>query len=489
MLANRLVEIFQSRSLYIDSKNLDGVSVSGTSANSKSTSKGDAFIAYKGVNHDLHDFVGDAFAHGASLAIVEQRQAFDSLSGPAILVENARAAWAYAASALEGNPQDHLTMIAVTGTNGKTSSVWYLGELCRLCQVDHATVGTLGLGINGELIPSPHTTPDPDKLYGFLSRARRSGCRYVFMETSSIAFEQMKLLPINFQGGIWTSFSQDHLDYHGDMGAYFNAKAKIFGHIDPNIHPFYICSSVTPPKGADDLPSGLLRYGGDGEASGYSYKIEHTSPGAMRASFHLGEKTLRVNLGFSGSHLAENLLATLALLQSLGIEPSAETIAKLPPVPGRLEPVDTKKDFFLFVDYAHTPDALEKTLANLTKMPHNKILVVFGCGGNRDEKKRPIMGKIAAAQADQIWITNDNPRNEDPRLIADQIASGCSDKAKLHIILDRREAIASAIKAAQRGDLILIAGKGHENYQIIGSETLEFSDVDMAKELLKENQH
>ena len=452
---------------------------------------GDVFLAYRGVASDGHAHLGKAAAAGASLLVIEETAQLPSqLTVPWIQVTSGRGAWAHLAAEAFGHPERQLTLLGVTGTNGKTSTVWMTGDLLRAAGIPCLTIGTLGAYLGDDFIPTRHTTPDPDALYALFAAALARGIRHVAMEVSSHAICQEKLLPLRFAACAFTSFSRDHLDFHASMDEYFAAKTKLFTELarpdarrafadglprHPDLHGFAGRSCV---------------YGFDARARQESWGADDFLALATETTGFTGTQlglvtkteTARGHVPYFARHALENFGAAAFLAASvLGHLPDAASWNKLTPVPGRLEQVTGPKGPNVVVDYAHTPDALEKTLTVLRPLCTGRLAVVFGCGGDRDRGKRPVMGRISERLADRVYVTSDNPRTEDPGRIIAEIVAGMQRPAAAVTIADRGRAIARAIADCNRGDMLLIAGKGHETYQILGSETIAFDDREVAR--------
>lgn len=444
------------------------------------------FIAYKGVASDGHRFIPQAEAAGAAFIISEQ-DVFSANNAPTFVVRSGRAAWSVLAAAASGNPQDKLTMLGVTGTNGKTSTAWMTRQLLKQAGVQCVMIGTLGAWIGDEFLETKHTSPDPDFFYPVLQHAVEAGIKTCIMEVSSHAIAQEKLTPVRYDAAAFTSFSRDHLDFHKDENDYFDTKCRLFDRMTKLGGTKIFCSRLSKlpnsAGGADTViyslkgaPNPWMRYG-----RLFQITVEQESLAGSAISLH----STKGDIPYFGAHAIENFAAALLLAEQVTDKVRTSSSWKnLAQVPGRLEKVTGKKDISVFVDYAHTPDALEKTLTFLDGYKKSRLLVVFGCGGDRDPGKRPQMGAIATRIADATYITSDNPRTEDPETILQQIIGGCDQTRPIKAIADRRTAISSAIQDAQPSDIILIAGKGHEPYQIIGDKVLPFDDRDVAREYL-----
>lgn len=484
----------------------DKIKLACLRTDSRAVQPGDIFLAYRGVSSDGHRHIAAAVAKGAALLIVEEPQLIpDSIRTPWIQCRSGRAAWSILAAHAFGNPQESMTMLGITGTNGKTSTAWMVGQLLQAVCHPCIVIGTLGAYINGEHVPTGHTTPDPDLLYGLLSTAKARGITTCVMEVSSHAIVQEKLLPIRYSGCAFTSFSRDHLDFHNTMAEYLAAKLRLFTELSAPNARFAIHSSVL--EQLDER----VRFSVAAQQEAFSYGIRSPNADAVAtlgpSAQHFGVQI--VNTGFDGSqlklqlgpleskqfsgrvpyfadHAINNFAAALLLTAKVCgdfVKPSLW--ANLAAVPGRLERVSGPKSPGVIVDYAHTPDALEKTLQVLRPFCKGRLMVVFGCGGDRDQGKRPVMGKIAEQLSDRLYITSDNPRSERPESILNDIASGLTDATSAVLEIDRAKAIKQAIADARSDDIVLVAGKGHETYQILHDRTIAFDDRMVAKAALQ----
>lgn len=456
---------------------------------SRKIKPGCVYIAIRGQSHDGHQHIELAATQRAGLVVCETRN--PNANVPQLLVRNSREAWAWACSLAYGHPGNALRLIGVTGTNGKTSTVWMIRSILNALGIKTATLGTLGFYVGDEHFETTHTTPDPPVLFAMLRAAKTTGCEVVAMEVSSHALVQEKLSPLRFCAAGMTSFSQDHLDFHGTMSEYFAAKMTLFKRLlQPNAEVF-LHGSVANAR-LKEIPASaeITTYG---HQSGCDLEITSTSS-SVRGSTDITikksnstEQDLTYQIPFIGEIFSENF--TAALLAVRGIYPDVlahkntkKISAAVQPVPGRLQPVRSNKPWrpLVLVDYAHTPDALEKSLEVARSITDGKLICVFGCGGDRDKSKRPLMGAIAARLADHTFVTSDNPRTENPDLIIQEIASGIANKKNIALITDRKQAIETAIQAYGGSDTVLIAGKGHEDYQIHGHDKHHFSDTEEA---------
>jgi UDP-N-acetylmuramoyl-L-alanyl-D-glutamate--2,6-diaminopimelate ligase len=470
--------------------------VTGVAVHSLQVRRGYLFVAISGAKSNGNDFVNDALRRGA-VAVLTERE-LTNCQVPGICVSSPRAAAADAAAALYREPALSMRTIGVTGTNGKTTTAtllrWILEKDHRAC----AFLGTLGYSLAGKELPAPNTTPDAVTLQGFFRELLDAGVRYCSMEVSSIALDQDRVRGVPFAAAVFTNLTHDHLDYHKTVDNYRAAKKKLFDDLDSNAvaignaqdpattavlagtkarKVLYGIDGAPFPAGAPEVMARILRADLDG--------VDFL----LRAPNLAGQGAVEVKISspLLGEHNVQNALAAASAALALGVKVDSVVagIETLGLVQGRLERVDGGRPFRVFVDYAHTPDGLERVLATLRPLTRRKLIVVFGCGGDRDRAKRPKMGAVAQRIADVVYVTSDNPRGEKPAAIANEILTGMETRAGgVFVELDRRRAIRAAVEAARTGDVILIAGKGHENYQIIGDATIPFDDRQVAREFL-----
>lgn len=462
------------------------------SAASGNVTAGGIFVAIRGNAADGHSFVDDAFSRGAAVAVVEDAQALKGR--PGIIVKNSRLALSRLASYLNGEPSKKMQVIGITGTNGKTTTNWILYHALNTIGAGALRIGTLGTEYLGTAtLEGTLTSPDPVSLHHIMAEALAAGAHACVMETSSHALDQARVEDVAFDIGVFTNLTRDHLDYHKTFDHYFAAKCHLFELL------------AKGPKGTRgaviniDDPYGVrlwercregglrdLSFGRDPRAAFQITGVDET-PHAMNISVRMpGADRIRVlSAPFIGPHNAENVVAALASLIGLGHDEDAvaEALRVSPQVSGRLERVGEGSPR-VFVDYAHTPDALERVLQAVQVSTVGSLWCVVGCGGDRDRGKRPEMGRIAAACADRVVVTSDNPRTEDPRIIIDDILS--SGISPAFVDVDRGAAIARVVREARDDDTIVIAGKGHENYQILGTIKIHFSDQEVAQRALVE---
>jgi UDP-N-acetylmuramoyl-L-alanyl-D-glutamate--2,6-diaminopimelate ligase len=492
--------------------------VTGTiHSDSRQVKHGDGFIAWPGAATDARQYVAAALANGAQACLVEladaERYAFsgDSVAAYARL----KAATGPIAAAYFEQPTEHLDVLAVTGTNGKTSTAWWLAQALSNLKLTKpipcGLVGTLGIGrppaagrandagvapVDGvrDLVPTGLTTPDPVLLQHSFRRFVDAGVKACAMEASSIGIEEQRLSGTRIRSAIFTNFTQDHLDYHGTMDAYWQTKAQLFQW--PGLQSAVI--NIDDPQGAalaatlsgrvPDVwtvsctgPARLQARDISYDALGLRFAVVEGGPE--------GDQRFVLHTQLIGTYNVSNLLGVMAAMRSLGVPLAAvvDSCVDLTPVPGRMECVGAVGQPLAAVDYAHTPDALAKALAALRPMADQRggqLWCVFGCGGDRDAAKRPVMGAMAARHADRVVVTSDNPRREKPEAIISQILLGLTGHAPVTVQPDRALAIAQALSDAAPNDVLLIAGKGHEDYQEVGGQRLPFSDLDQVRRAL-----
>jgi UDP-N-acetylmuramoyl-L-alanyl-D-glutamate--2,6-diaminopimelate ligase len=479
------------QTLFIEEK------IKDISFDSRRVKPGDAFFAIRGENFDGNKFIEDALRKGASLVFTDDKSSVLH-SGKVVYVQDARMSLAIAAEILY--PKNPSNIIAVTGTNGKSSVVSYVHQILSLLGKTSACIGTLGLESNIELIKdfnnienSYQTTSDPVSFRMVLNTLEESGIANVAFEASSHGIDQKRLGEIKVKSAAFTSFSQDHLEYHKTMENYLQVKLGFFrDNLEKGGEAVINSEILFFDSIKEFLGEHSIRYFSVGKAGDINVTSCKGSIVGQEIAFEFLQKKYKFSTSIIGSFQATNILIAAKLVYNLniGFDDIVKVLPKLKAVCGRLQRItDPKSDFQVFVDYAHTPDALSQSLSELKKIKpeSGKLCVIFGCGGDRDSLKRPIMGKIARNIADYVVITDDNPRTEDATKIRNEIALGMvnstgdvSLKTEVDIIGDRKEAIVSTIEKLKKGDILLIAGKGHEDYQIIGNSINKFSDIEIA---------
>jgi UDP-N-acetylmuramoyl-L-alanyl-D-glutamate--2,6-diaminopimelate ligase len=480
MMLTALVRRLQDHGLLVRAPHVE-IALTGVADDSRRVQPGDLFCAWHGSAADAHAFVGAASDAGAVAALVERHVADVAL--PQILVTDGRRAAALAAGLHFGDPERHLRIVGVTGTNGKTTSVWMLRHMLSLRE-PAASLGTLGtIDGDGSVLPGSEalTTPGPVDLARTLRLLVDRGVRFIAMEVSSHALHQGRVHALRFDAAVFTNLTRDHLDYHGTFEAYAAAKRSFVTLLKPEGVAVINADDAAWSGLAAEAPAALT-FGAHHDADVRATNVTLNSEGArFDLSTPAGGSSAAMPL--LGSFNVHNALGAAAACIALGFS-MRETVAGLaaiPQVPGRLERISDRPCSVLR-DYAHTPDALERVLRALRELAAGRLIVVFGAGGDRDRGKRPIMGSIAQAHADVAIVTSDNPRTEDPDAIIDEIESGMQGD---HVrITDRREAIAHALRIAHGDDVIVLAGKGHETYQILGTEKTSFDERAIVAELL-----
>jgi UDP-N-acetylmuramoyl-L-alanyl-D-glutamate--2,6-diaminopimelate ligase len=466
--------------------------VRGIAADSRRVQAGDCFVAVPGFKADARRFVAQAVERGASLVVTEG-EAPPAPGVATVLVPSARAALGRLAGAYYGHPSRDLTLVGITGTNGKTTTSYLVEALLQIAGHRTGVIGTIQYVLGDERRPAGQTTPEAPELQSMLARMRDRGVRGVAMEVSSHALALARVDELTFDVAMFTNLTQDHLDFHRTLDAYRAAKRHLFELLarSPKPRRTAVVNADDPsgPEMTRDLPLTVLSFGLGARADVRAERHESTLAGIRLTAVTPGGR-LELTSPLIGEHNVMNLLGAVGAGIALGLDDEAivRSLGGVGTVPGRFEQVGAGQPFLVVVDYAHTPDALERVLATARKLTPGRLAVVFGCGGDRDRGKRPIMGEIAARLADRVWITSDNPRSEPPIAIIDEIAAGVSEvaggQARFTADPDRRAAIAMALGWAERGDTVVIAGKGHETYQIVGSETLPFDDREIARAIL-----
>jgi UDP-N-acetylmuramoyl-L-alanyl-D-glutamate--2,6-diaminopimelate ligase len=468
------------RGLLVGSSSKIPDEANGISDDSRKVARGNLFIAVKGWNSDGHDFLTAAAQRGAAVAIVEDPS---RTTLPSLVVREGRRAAALASATAYGDPARNLTLLGVTGTNGKTTTTSIMRHLFDDGEGSGASIGTLGVlvGSEGEVLPggSGLTTPGPVELQRILRELADRGVRSIAMEVSSHSLDQRRVDGLLFDVVVFTNLTRDHLDYHGTMESYLEAKARLLEYLKPQ--GTAVINGDCPEWRSLKPRSRPLTFAAHEPADIRAQGVRFTSQGSeWRLVTPRGSAD--VSLPLIGDINVENALAAAAAASALGQTPAAiaNRLRTVPQVAGRLEIISTRPT--VLRDYAHTPDALERSLKTARAFTRGKLIVVFGCGGDRDKGKRPLMGEIAEQGADCAIVTSDNPRTEDPDAIIDDIEAGMRD-SKHERITDRLSAIRRAIDLARDGDIVLLAGKGHETYQIRGTTSYPFDEKEIVREM------
>jgi UDP-N-acetylmuramoyl-L-alanyl-D-glutamate--2,6-diaminopimelate ligase len=458
---------------------------------SRKAQPGTVFAAYPGESRDGRDYIPQAVAQGVDGVLWEadHYQWDPALGLPNAGVNGLKNRIGEIAAHIYGEPSRSMHMIGITGTNGKTSVAHWVAQALSQANRKTAVIGTVGNGFPGALTPALNTTPDAIELQQRLAHYKKQGATACAMEVSSHGLSQGRVNGATFNVAVLTNLSRDHLDYHGDMERYADAKARLFSW--PGLE--WVVLNVDDAFGqrleSETRPSRVAGYGFQrGAVVGNKLRL---SQAGLHLDVHTDWGNAELDVPLLGRFNAANLLAVLATLLVSGVklDDAGKALARITPPPGRMQTLGGQAHPLVVVDYAHTPDALDKVLATLREIVSGgRLICVFGCGGNRDKGKRPLMGQAAVQGADEVWVTSDNPRNEDPRHIIDDILAGTRDAKSghpVHIEPDRARAIFEAIGGAHQGDVVLIAGKGHEDYQEMAGERLPFSDVAVANKALE----
>jgi len=450
------------------------------------------FVALRGEKIDGHEFIGQAIEKGASVIVAEREQRNPRVT--CLVVESTRTALAGLSAAFYGHPARRLKLAAVTGTNGKTTTTFLIKHICERAGLRCGLIGTVRYEIGERILPAIRTTPQSLDLQELLAQIANAGCKAAAMEVSSHALAQDRVSGLEWNTAVFTNLTQDHLDFHQTMESYFDSKAKLFtqlGNQKKKRKPVAIVN-IDDRYGEQlldkiDKRVTVVTYGmgmrADFRASNYRVEFGGTSYQlAARGKSYL------VRLPLIGRFNVANSVAALAAANALGIglREAVFSLGKSPQVPGRLELVPAKRQYQVFVDYAHTPDALGNVLKTLRELEPHRLIVVFGCGGDRDRQKRPLMAEIADRHADYSIVTSDNPRKEDPSAIVAEIEKGFRS-TRYEKIVDRTEAIGRAVALAEPRDIVLIAGKGHENYQEFADYTIPFDDIQVARRAIDDH--
>ena len=476
--------------------------ITGLVYDSRKVESGHAFFALRGVGSDGHGFINSAVENGATVIVMEQEQHLpDGVSG--LVVDDTRRALAAASALWFGNPTQTMKVIGVTGTNGKTTITYLLEAMLQAAGLKTAVIGTVNYRFGEREIPASHTTPESYELQKTLAEFSAAGADALVIEVSSHALEQKRVHGIRFDVGVFSNLTPEHLDYHRTMGEYYLSKKRLFAE-------YIIPQDGTTVVNTDDVYGQRL----DDEFPG-SVSCGITENATVRATqCNLGRKGIEATVALQkgvltfhsellGKFNVNNLLCAIAAAEAVGVPAAAITrgIAAVVNIPGRLERVENKQDALILVDYAHTGDALQNVLSTVKDLQSRRIITVFGCGGDRDKSKRPIMGEVAARYSDIAIVTSDNPRTEaaaaiiqdilpgvrehfDRELSRDEVLAG--EKRGYIVVQDRREAIRLAIEGLRTSELLLVAGKGHEDYQIIGTEKSRFDDREEIRNALKD---
>ena len=453
--------------------------ISSVTADSRKVIPGSLFVAVEGRKTDGHKYAAQAISAGAAAVVTCRKTGIER----EIITENTEKIYGRLCSSFYGHPEKKLKIIGITGTNGKTTTAEYLAHVMTYNGAKCGKIGTLGIDTQAEKEESGYTTPECDTLFSALDKMARNGCGYCVMEVSSQALAQARTDALSFSLGVFTNLGRDHLDYHGSVGNYVKAKSRLFRSAEISV-----LNAEDPYSSVIAEEAGLGAY--------FTYSSGSRMADCMARKVAFGEKTTDFMFMYGGRaaeirvdgimpFTVDNALAAASSAIALGTDfyGTAEALCTLPAVNGRCELISAE-DFDVYIDYAHTPEALKIVTSLLRNRTKGKLICVFGCGGERDREKRPLMGAVAAEYSQTVIITNDNPRSEDPEKIISDIKKGIRRKTDVYVIPDRREAIAFAISLASPGDTVLVAGKGHEAYSLGAYGKKHFNDAETVKELL-----
>jgi len=482
----RLTELLKgiyTKPLPLQCKDLDVLSVS---CDSREDQKNGLFIALSGAKFNGQDFIRDAIAKGARVIVSGPPGGKAKGHDVCFLEVNDPSAFLYAVGQrFYGFPSKKIKSVGITGTNGKTTITYLIESIIHAAGQRCGVIGTVNYRIGDKILPSKNTTPGFLDNQRYLAQLAGMGVDYCVMEASSHALDQGRLEGIGFSAGIFTNLTQDHLDYHKDMENYFKAKSLLFKGLSPSAAAIINADDQYGKRLIKLAKGRIITYGIDGPADVRAQDIRYHLSGS-RFEVLLPEGSIKVHTRFIGKHNIYNILAAFAwgTSQGLGVDIIRKGIEDLTHVPGRLEPVANDKGLYIFIDYAHTEDGLVNVLKSLRAVSPEKIILIFGCGGDRDRTKRPKMARAACELADYSIVTTDNSRSEDPQAIIDEVITGFTRK-NYEACVDRREAIGRALKLAQKDQIVLIAGKGHEDYQVFKDRTISFNEREIVKECLR----
>ena len=459
------------------------VPVAGIACHSKHVRPGDLFIAMEGAEADGHAFIDEAMTRGAA-AVIAQRLPILSRACPCVIVPDTREALVQIAARFYGHPSRKLRLIGVTGTNGKTTTTYLLKTILEAAGFRAGLLGTIRYHIGERVVPSTNTTPGPLELQRYFAQMVGEGLQWCAMEVSSHALAQGRVAGLEFEAAVFSNLGSDHLDYHKTRDAYAAAKRRLFEYLRPDGQAVINVDDEYGRILAGTIPKGsVVTYGMERPAKA---SVKQVACSWQGTSLILDSPwgVVPITTPLLGRHNVWNIAAAATTLLALGVAPESirSGLASLEGVPGRLERVANELDINVLIDYAHTADAMRLVLASLRELTKGRLIVVFGCGGNRDQTKRPVMGKMASCLADYVVLTSDNPRGEDPRDIIHQIQSGFPPGfQQCEIVPDREQAIVAALSLARREDTVLIAGKGHEAQQIFDHISIPFSDREVVE--------
>lgn len=478
-----------------ESKGNLNVEISSVTSDSRKVVKGALFVAIRGFRSDGHEYINEAIRKGASAIIIDREHKNILLSSiPIIKVQDTREALAKVSVNFFKNPSKELKLIGVTGTNGKTTTSYLIKSILDKAGKKTGLIGTIYYFTGGKFCPAGQTTPEAPEFQNLLRNMVNNGCEYAVSEVSSHALALKRIYGSQFTSAVFTNLTQDHLDFHADMEEYFYSKSLLFSYLSPTGKGLI---NIDDPRGKELFKLNKERsfsYGVEGDAHIRAYNIK-TSVKGVEFMVKTPDGSMHITSSLPAMYNVYNILASIGVAYYLNISPDVitEGISSVTHVPGRFERIENDLGFYVIVDYAHTENALKLLLNAAAALTRGKIITVFGCGGDRDKGKRPKMGKTAMILSDHVIVTSDNPRSEDPMSIIKDIEKGIEEAIKeksnrareYRIIPDRRDAIEEAINIAKEGDLVIIAGKGHECYQIKENEKTYFDDSEEARRFLE----
>jgi len=477
----KLTELIKNSHLSVPAHKLEDFIVRGITCNSKAVKKGYLFIAIKGNKFNGTKFIDEARRLGAGAVISPSAGKGTNF----IRIKDTRKAASKIAAEFYGSPSKKIKVVGITGTNGKTTITYLLEKVLKVTGKKPAVIGTINYRFNNKIIPSSNTTPGPLELQRMLADMLRSRVTHCVMEVSSHALDQDRAEGVKFSSAIFTNLTQDHLDYHKTLLNYFKSKAKLFKGLEKSAFAVINNDDRYALRLKKLCPAKVITYGISRNSEVMARNIKF---GCSSTEFILkaGRRSILIKTKLIGRHNVYNILAVIAwaLKEGANLIDIKHAIEGFNLVPGRLEKVISGKGFSIFVDYAHTEDALKNIIQSLRQVSEKRIIVVFGCGGDRDKTKRPKMGRVVTELADYAVITSDNPRSEDPKKIIRDIERGIR-KTNYSVVIGRAEAIKKSLLLAERGDIVLVAGKGHENYQVLKDRTVHFDDREAIKACLK----
>ena len=480
MKLSTLVHHLESMGTY----NLCDVEITGITNDSRKVRPGYLYVAIKGYKADGHNFIKKSLECGAQAIVSEEKLSLDT-SIPQIVVRNTRKALSSLSCCFYNNPSQKINVVGVTGTNGKTTTTFLTKSIIEKAGYEAGLIGTINYQIGEKMITAQETTPESVELQRLIAEMVEAKIKFAVMEVSSHSAIQHRIENIDFKTAVFTNITAEHLDYHKTISNYMNAKLELFKNLRKDSFAVLNADDEFSEYFADRTNAKILWYGIKNDAD-IKAEICRESTSDIMIKLKYSGKEIDMKIPFVGVHNVYNVLAAVASAISLGFELDVikSGIETAPTVPGRLESVPCNRGFEVVVDYAHTPHALETVLQALRNLVKGRILLVFGCGGDRDKEKRPLMGRIAGEKSDIFWLTNDNPRSEDPLNIIDGIKAGIKPGRSFHTQINRHKAIADALSEATDGDLVLVAGKGHEKYQIIKDTITPFDDREVIKAIL-----